>query len=393
MIAPTTSRRLQLVTLLYVLVVATASAQAPLSFIAVGDAGYPGEPHRLTAAAINTVASRLWSQQQRHGLLIFLGDNFYPNGLNDRGTDWIALRDQVMRPFEPVMRLLGRANVRAIAGNHDYYCDAVNFIPFGFCMTGNERERAIAEWSYSYYFPSSIRRALVEGGSDSVEFILFDSAYLLTRPTLFWRRALDSLERLMRKSAMAPGVRWRIFTAHHSPRTIGEHAGWRRWMPNLQRVGYIGNCLSEGQDPFRYVYEFFSTQDNCHERYRRYVDTLHAITSRSGAKIQVLIAGHDHSLQLMHYPDYGCDACAKVFVVSGAGSKQDRVKSPTPPREFSHPLNDADNRGRSVAGFVVGSFAENRLTFEFVNSRTAAVVDMGGGRTRFTVDESGALVD
>jgi hypothetical protein len=391
----TASRALLLPIVLLLITVDAARAQpgSGLAFIAVGDAGAPGPVMTSTAASVNTAAERLAAGGSPTDLLIFLGDNFYPHGLNAAGDGWKALREEVIGPYRNLMARLGRENVRAVAGNHDYYCRAVNAIPYGFCVTGNEREREMPEWTFDYYRPRTIRRALVDGGADSVEFIFFDSSYLLTRPTIFWRRPLDSLEEILRRSAVAPGVRWRLFVAHHSPRTIGEHAGWRAWLPALNRVGYLGNCVSEGQDPFRYVYEFFSTQDNCSERYRRYNDTLYAIIDRAGARIQALIAGHEHSLQLMHYPTYGCEECPKVFVVSGAGSKRDRVKSPAPPHEFSHPLNDPAERGRSAAGFVTGVFEAGRLKLQFIDGSDASALDMGGGKSTFIVDESGSLVE
>jgi hypothetical protein len=394
MIPATTSRILPLIAALLLVASAPSSAQPgrPFSFIAIGDAGQPGSTHSSTAAAVNATATTMTASGSAPGMMIFLGDNFYPSGLNTSDAQWVALRDAILEPYRDLMRRVGRENVRAITGNHDYYCRSVNAIPYGFCVTGNEREQAIPEWTYDYYRPVSVRRALVEGGADSVEFILFDSSFLLTRPTLFWTRPLDMLEELLRASAAAPGVRWRIFAAHHSTRTIGEHAGWRRWMPTVRKVGYIGNCRGEGQDPFRYVYEFFSTQDNCSERYRRYIDSLNTRIDRAGAKIQVLLAGHEHSLQLMHYPDYGCEECPKVFVISGAGSKTDRVKSPAPPREFSHPRNDPEFMGRSAPGFIAARFEKGRLRVDFVDGRDGSKLDMGG-RSSFLIDEAGSLLD
>ncbi|MBC8145642.1 MAG: hypothetical protein H7X80_08645, partial [bacterium] len=159
-----------------------------------------------------------------------------------------------------------------------------------------------------------------------------------------------------------------------------------------KRVGYIGNCRADGQDPIRYVYEYFSMQDNCSKRYRHYADTLDAVIKRAGARIQVLLAGHDHCLQLLFDPTRGCDNCPKVMVISGAGSKRARVKSPAPPSVYTHPLNDNVNQGESPPGFVVGKFHDGRLKLEFVDGRTGAKLDMGG-RTTFDVDESGSLVD
>jgi hypothetical protein len=290
------------------------------------------------------------------------------------------------------MRTLGRENVHAIAGNHDYYCRTINDIPFNTCSQGNIYEQSITEWNYHYYYPVSLRRALSEGSRDSVEFILFDSAYLIAHDQRLWHPLLDSLERMLKLSASAPGVKWRLYVAHHSPYSVGDHGGWRRWIGSQKRVGYIGNCIEERDDPFRYVQEFFSQQDNCTPRYRAYGDSLMSIIARSGARVQALIAGHDHSLQLLDYPDRNCDLCPKIFVVDGAGSKRQRVKSPSPPNEYTHPFNDEIEKGNSAGGFLVGSFQSGKLALSFIEAESGQPLDMGG-RTTFLIDESGRMVD
>lgn len=392
MIIATAIRLLPLISSVLLLAGVPAMAQPgrPLAFIAIGDTGDPGPTHSSTAEAVNTTAATLARAGTPASIMFFLGDNFYPSGLNTWGSEWKALRDTIMAPYLDLLRRMGRDNVRAIPGNHDYYCRSINTIPYGFCVTGNEREQAIAEWTYDYYRTTSVRRALVEGGKDSVEFILFDSSYLMTRPTLFWNRPLELLERILRESKSAPGVRWRIIAAHHSTRTIGEHAGWRRWMPTLNRVGYIGNCVDDGHDPFRYAYEFFSSQDNCSERYARFVDSVENRIDRAGARVQLIMAGHEHSMQLMHYPEDGCEVCPKVFIVSGAGSKTDRVKSPAPPREYSHPRNNPEFEGRSAPGFIAAVFEGGLLRVDFVDGRDGSKLDMGG-RSTFYVNEAGSL--
>jgi hypothetical protein len=187
-------------------------------------------------------------------------------------------------------------------------------------------------------------------------------------------------------------VKWRLMAAHHSPYAIGEHGGWRRWIPELQKIGYIGNCVSDGDDPFRYIYQAFSNQDNCSPDYHRYVDSLMSRIDRSGAKIQAFMAGHDHSLQMMYYPDRNSELCPKVFIISGAGSKRSTVKSPAPPNEYSHPVNTPHDRGLSVPGFILGSIENDRLVINFYDNVSGEPLDMGGGKTRFEIDRSGALL-
>jgi hypothetical protein len=368
-----------------------AQVPPPFSFVAIGDGGEPGTDLENNAASMGKLSDSLTKAGRPLGLLLFLGDNFYPNGLNRSAPDRERLLREVLGPLRPVMEPLGRGGVHAIAGNHDYYCRTINGIPFNTCIRGNEFEDSIPLWSYHYYFPVLLRRPLAEGGGDSVDLILFDSAYLIAQPEVTWKPVLDSLERLLRRSAAAPGVKWRLFMAHHSPYSVGDHGGWRRWIPAEKHVGYIGNCIGERQDPFRYAQEYFSQQDNCAPRYRHYTDSLMSIVSRSGAPIQALIAGHDHSLQLLYYPERNCSICPKVFVISGAGSKRQRVKSPSPPSEYTHPLNDDAERGASAGGFLYGSFEGGRLLLTFIDGATGRPLDMGNGVTRFAITESGSL--
>ncbi len=374
----------------------TARSQngTPFSFMTIGDAGAPGPTLTGCATSMRQAAARMRSEGNPLGMLLFLGDNFYPTGLNRKEEERVELIREVIGPHRELMGTLGRRNVHAVAGNHDYYCYDLAGIPFNTCFTGNEREGKIEEWTYHAGYPSSIRRALAEGSRDSVEFILFDSALPLALGPRVTRQGFDSLSRLLIRSAGAPGVKWRIMAAHHSPFTIGEHGGWRGWSADDKRVVYRGNCIDEGDDPFRYLQEFISHQDNCAPFYREYSDSIFAVIRRSGAKIQAFFAGHDHSLQLMNYPERTCDICPGVFVISGAGSKRERVKSPTPPKEFSSPINNETEKGKSVGGFTICTFREGNLYITYHDATDGRALNMTGndrGPTTFRITESGAL--
>ncbi len=363
----------------------------PFSFMVIGDAGEAGPELADNARWMVARADDLAANSRPLGLLVFLGDNFYPNGLNhDEQAKRTELIDQVLGPHRPLMARLGRANVHAVAGNHDYYCGTVVKVPYGSCDQGNAYEAQIPEWTYHYHYPACIRRAVAEGSTDSVDIILFDSALLLTQETKRWKPVLDSLERMLRASAGARGVAWRLIMAHHSPYSVGEHGGYRLWMSDKRRVGYLGNCYEEGQDPMKYVEELISNQDNCTKRYRAYTAALFGVIERSGAKVQALVAGHDHSLQVLNYPDRNGANAPKVFIVSGAGAKRGRVKTANPPREYTHPLNDAEHRGESAAGFTLFSFEDGLLTFRFVDSDSGHDLDLGGANA-FTLDRQGRL--
>ena len=368
-----------------------AQTGTPFSFLAIGDAGAEGEELLGCARNMLEIANRYEREGKPVGLLLFLGDNFYPNGLNFRSEETRRdLIESVLGPHRELMAKLGRANVHAIPGNHDYYCATINSIPYGVCDLGNRYESEIDAWTYHPHYPALLRRAVAEGSLDSADFILFDSALLLTQEISRWRPVLDSLEWMLRRSAASPGVVWRLIMAHHSPYSVGAHGGYRIWLSDLQRVGYLGNCIEDMQDPFKYVEEILSHQDNCTPRYRAYNDSLFSRISRSGARIQLLMAGHDHSLQLLNYEGRSCNNCPSVYVVNGAGSKRSAVKSSTPPYEFTHPYNDSREKGRSAAGFTICTFGEDRLSITFIDSRKGEPLEMGGYR-EFLIDRSGRM--
>jgi hypothetical protein len=368
----------------------TGAQTRPLSFIAIGDAGAEGEVLQGNAQHMLDIAN----EENRNGkpisLLFFLGDNFYPNGLNHPEEEKRSeLIRTIIGPHQQLLSMLGPGNVHAFPGNHDYYCATLNMIPYGACDQGNQYEKELHEWTYHLHYPALIRRPLAAGSADSADFIIFDSALLLTQEVNRWAPALDSMERLMRQSATAHGVKWRIILAHHSPYSVGEHGGYRLWLDGEERVGYIGNCFKDKQDPFKYVEQIVSHQDNCTPRYQAYSDSLMAIITRSGAKVQLLMAGHDHSLQLLNYPKRNPDNCPSVFVVTGAGAKRARVKSPRPPYEFTHPVTA--EKGKSLGGFTVCTFEKETLQLVFIDSQTGKPIDMGGNATTFIIDRQGKL--
>jgi hypothetical protein len=91
-------------------------AQAPGSsvrLLAVGDTG----DDKGSADVVKALEAQV--RAHRTDAVVFLGDNFYPAGLN--GKDWQGLLERVMNPFRNVVDAVGSNNVHAVTGNHDYY--------------------------------------------------------------------------------------------------------------------------------------------------------------------------------------------------------------------------------------------------------------------------------
>jgi len=376
--------------------VAVAQPSTPLTVIAIGDAGEPDGELEGNARQMLELARRGQRDNAPVGLLLFVGDNIYPHGLNGMTAEQRAYAvESTLGPHRELMTMLTPQNVHSIPGNHEYYCTALEgVIPWGTCDQGNDYEEALDFWTYHRRYPAIVRRATSDGAADSVDFILFDSSLLIIQERDRWRPVLDSLEKILRISGASRDVSWRILVTHHSPYSVGAHGGYRLWLADEKRVGYLGNCIEEEQDPLKYVEQMIATQqDNCTPQYRAYTDSLMATINRVGTKVQMLIAGHDHSLQLLNLPDSNstCESCPKIFVITGAGSKRATVRSSRPPEIFTHPFNTPDQRGKSAAGFAVCRFIGERLEVSFIESERGDTLSMGGV-TNFRIDREGRLL-
>ncbi len=368
------------------------NTSTPLSFIMIGDAGNPEEELTENAEQMLRTYNTMASSGLPASLLFFLGDNFYPVGLNIPEDDRRELIEDVIGPHRELMGKLGSENVHAIAGNHDYYCTHISSIPFGHCLAGNYYEERITEWTYHFGAPVNLRYPIREGSNDSVDFILIDSPVYLMESQDAWLPYLDSLKAILRVSGNAPSVRWRFIITHHSPYSVGAHAGYRLWLSDEQRIGYIGNCVDEGDDPKKYVERFFGHEDNCTDQYRTFRDTMMAVIEQSGVPVQAWFAGHEHSLQLLNNEQRDCDNCPKIFVISGAGSKREPVRVAMPPYIYTHPLNNPIDKGESIHGFVTGTLDETEMTLRFISGETGEPLDMGNAR-EFVINQDGELVE
>lgn len=140
---------------------ATPAAGDPLTVIALGDAG----DNTSALRACGTYVTNMHVGQHdagKFGMLLFLGDNFYPTGLNIPIDDVPRKIESTLEPFKIPLQELGRSNVHALAGNHDYYARyaietsvffglvKIEEAPVGLTDRGNRRAAAIETWTYHY---------------------------------------------------------------------------------------------------------------------------------------------------------------------------------------------------------------------------------------------------
>ncbi len=374
---------------------------APLTVIAIGDAGEKGKELRSNSSYINDMFTGRHDAGQ-FDAMIFLGDNFYTTGLNIPANDVSGEVKSILGPFRDVFESLGRDNVHAVAGNHDWYAgNGVEFSflfglinietwPLGLSDVGNRREAELTQWTYHYAMPSAAAFSLFPGSEDSVQFLFVDSALPLRTELEAWLPTIDSLRNLLKNSATRPHLLWRILTMHHPMRTVGEHGGFTIWNDETQQVDYRTPC-NKDSNAIGWVKNWFDPEDVCTDRYQQFLDSLRSVIHQAGVPIQLALSGHDHSLQLLTLPEAGsCTVCPRIQVVSGAGAKTTRVKLPSPPDVYT--ASQVKEKGESLPGFVQLQFEKEKVRLIFFNGYRGEKIDMGNGQTRFWVSREGKMI-
>ena len=367
------------------------------TLLVVGDAGQPGDALVKTNAAILAEATRVAELGSPLSAMAFTGDNFYPIGLNHTEGTRNELVETVLGPISGLLRVIGRENVHAVPGNHDYFCDMFGPIPYGSCNGGNLHELAIPVWTYHLFGPASIRYPTKRNSTDSIELIMVNSPFFVRYGEASWDTYYDSLRVLLKASAANKAIKWRLMFTHHPIYTFGEHGGYRVWDPTVQRIKFLGACIEDKKDPIRYLYRIAkSDEDICAPRYRQFRDSIMTIMHAGGAKIHALISGHEHSLQFLAQRG-GLANTPNIYIISGAGSKQDAVRTSFVDTRrgfsfFSHPINTDEHRGESIIGFMMCQVEGKRLKFWFVDSDKNQRTVLGGVEY-FYVNAKGLLTE
>jgi hypothetical protein len=263
---------------------------ASLSLLAVGDTGdLPGWLPALDGQT--AVAVGLEREDRRAGCdgLLLLGDNFYFHGL-ERKDLLERVRGNLVAPYCHFVDLGGPRSgevasgctpsregaplpIYAVLGNHDVRApESVEL-----------ETRAVPEFVANWTLPAEPARVFELAGG--VSLILVDSNRLLDeRDPAPLRRAL----------AEARGP-WRILAAHHPVGTSRD--------PGYTEAAGTG----------------------------RYSSLVRKAIEEAGVPVQLMLAGHEHSLQVIEVDAPG----PRLMVVSGAGSRPNPVRSKSRGRRFA----------------------------------------------------------
>lgn len=271
----------------------------PVRFIAVGDTG-------LGTSGQRRVGSAMAAQCRRSGcdFVLLLGDNVYPSGLSS--PDDPRMRAVFEEPYADV-----DAPFFPTLGNHD----------FGGHGAGNEFERGQYEVDYTlrsqkWKLPAAYHHFAVR----HVE--LFD---LETNSAMYGRDATQRRE--VRGFLAASKAPWKIAFGHHPYRSNGPHGNAGTY------EGAAGVAIWSGDGVKSYLDE-----EVC-------------------GKVDLYLAGHDHSLQWLSEPCRGTE-----LIVSGAGS------GPT-----SLPGSNPTHFQSLEFGFVYLVVQARSLTAEFVDAQGAVL--------------------
>ena len=225
----------------------------PIRFVAVGDAGNGNFAQQQVANAIFATCKVVGCD-----FALYLGDNFYPNGVEDTAdpqwqTAFVDMYSTLSFPFF------------AVLGNHDWDIDIDN--------EGANLAKAQAQIDYSFissqwrmpdFYYTFSEKNVDFYGLDTVSIDLDDGGAQQA-----W---LDSL-------VAASTADWRIAFGHYPYLSNGMH-------------GNAGNYENKGRGE---LVETFVNDSIC-------------------GKIDLYLCGHDHSMQWIE------DTCGSAFMVSGAGS-------------------------------------------------------------------------
>ena len=273
-----------------------APADIETTLFLIGDAGEPDPRQPRGGVPLESLTVQASAAPLR-SVIVFLGDNVYPDGIPEEGVAEYA--DARRRLEAQVLAVPPGARGIFIPGNHDWASE----LPYGL-FSVRRQEQLIAATARGRDL-----RMLPGDGCPGPETVDIGRLRLIALDTQWWLHdyiVRDSLTRcapttmgevtaLLRRQVVAPGERRVVIVAAHHPlMTGGEHGGY---------CGVTG--------PFR---RFAGRpQDVMSGANRRMRDSIES--AMSAAPPLAYAAGHDHSLQVL----YGGEN-VKFILVSGAGS-------------------------------------------------------------------------
>ncbi len=307
----------------------------PPAAVIVGDIG---EPRSATPLLAHRIAARL--ARSPGAPVLVLGDVFYGVGLIGACDGETSKRScaspgtpeaQLEAVLGPFRRELAGHPLIAIAGNHDHYGDpestanACRMIP-----------AAGAGWRYLSRACGldDAPVAVVEAGA--VAFAVVDTEIML-RDSAYRSAAVAALQTEIARLRRERPDAWLALAAHHPLETYGSHGGAGALGIAKDLYPLSKTLLLPISWPLsRLLFGFVGPQEVYTLGYRALRRDLYR--ALAAAPVDLAVAGHDHSLQLVEIEHRG----APVQVVSGSGAQR------TPVQRFGLDLLFANRLARVV---------------------------------------------
>ena len=292
------------------------------TIVLIGDAGQLTNGRQLVVDA-----ARKLIPMNKKTTVIYLGDNLYkPGGIPD---DIVPSYNLAKAPLDSQINIAGGApvNVYFIPGNHDWANGGRNGlasvvrIQNYIDILGNKYVRQLPRDGC----PGPVEQIV----NDDITLVLMDSQWWLQEyekpgvesdcPYKTKAEVLTQLDDILARN----DKKLVIFATHHPMRSYGMHGGFytlkQHIFPftDINKKLYIPLPLIGSAYPLtRGV--FGTSQDLKHPLYREMITDFETVIK--GHPNVIFVAGHEHTLQLIHDSGYN-------YIVSGSGSKTTRVSA------------------------------------------------------------------
>ena len=354
---------------LFVVIATLSSSDEPIPPLRIYGLGDMGEPGSTLNRSVELLAAAVKRAMSSDDAVVYLGDNFYPDGLqggDDKRVPRVVrgvLDDSGLRG---VQRSFGPDRVLAVPGNHEYYEHLVfGRLPIGFSEKGDGVRTRAAEFGWRYAGGRADVVYLNAPDGARVALFTFDSALGVAGSDERIDRLMEELGRLLKESEGRTD--WRVLAMHHPIETRGDHGH------SFDR--------EEEHDWFR-RHSFPHKLDTCSRTFQHFASRLSRVITSSGARVDAVLSGHDHNLQIL--PLTPKDAFQpRLQIVSGSASKVHGETRRLGPGEF---LN-------ATSGFVEIFATKERLGATF-HADTPCLFDSGGrsGFRTFEMSAGGPIV-
>ena len=321
-------------------IVSTKEQELPrVNFIALGDFGTGKEKQYAVAEGIRQVC-----QQKRCDFAIGLGDNIYPEGPTT--VDDPQFIDKFEKPYQNI-----NLPFYMVQGNHDnsgYNAGDGGYNKRGELQIAYSREmtlkldsksnreklgRQLNKWQQPgryYEIPAPAEEMI---NQPLVSFLAIDSTALTSFHDPISEYDLKEYSKKQAKwinsTLHNSTAQWHIAFAHHPLVSNGEHGN----AGNYNNGSVLNDHYLAKRATGEYFRDFFE-ENLCN-------------------RVDIFIAGHDHSLQLLK----PVSRCGKTrFIVSGAGAKTTGIRS--------LPTNEAAWQEGDKTGFFYLSIRNNTMTIE-----------------------------